>query len=74
MAIRDLDHQGRLERPFFALAATLASEANLTNQSYSIDLLYSAIMVTASHNPPGYNGLKVDALFANLKLNEGLVT
>lgn len=35
---------------------------------------YIVTMVTASHNPPGYNGLKVDAIFADLKLDVKDVT
>jgi phosphomannomutase len=35
---------------------------------------YVVTMVTASHNPPGYNGVKVDAIFADLKLDENDVT
>lgn len=36
--------------------------------------VYVVMMVTASHNPPGFNGVKVDAIFADLKLDEKDVT
>lgn len=36
--------------------------------------VYVVMMVTASHNPPGYNGVKVDAIFADLELDEKDVT
>lgn len=72
--MRSRDHNGALERAFFGLAAVLAADANITYHSYSTDGCYVVMMVTASHNPPGYNGVKVDAVFADLKLDEKDVT
>ena len=41
-ALRDSDHHGRLERPFFAVAALLAMDADVSRSAYSILKFYAS--------------------------------
>ena len=38
-SIRDIEDEGRLERPFFAVALVIALEAERTGQSFSSDAI-----------------------------------